>query len=408
MAQFGWSFLSRAALREAESRMLDGHAGVRDEIGFLLVHQRYADRFFPGTSVLHTRLRYALFVPWLYNELREQVASGLAAGKVRAAVDRAELRLTGRLLRSDPDGKGVIGGGVHRQQRNSSQPPSFVYWTALTEWGLLRRRGDLRAYSRAQVERLLPASGRGTALRDDDGAPLASLDWPFDCELPPPPDWRGDGPLDFQLRPEEARYLAERLRATRSAAHGGRSLLSRLVGEKLAGIEHCWELDGHRAAQAEREPLRRAGQAAALAAIGRGLYAAQAETLRERDGLQTDDVHRPVLPDLLEQWRAQALALDRAALEADLGPLPREVGAVIAETLRWLRGPAKDPLQADLLAAYRCAEIKRKTGRARLSDTLDGKARRQEWDYHRHSRGDALHYRWGNVVRLLADLEQAA
>jgi hypothetical protein len=55
---FGWSFMSRDAIGRAEAQ-LDGHSeGVRDEIGFLLIHQRYADRFFSGTSVLHTRLRY--------------------------------------------------------------------------------------------------------------------------------------------------------------------------------------------------------------------------------------------------------------------------------------------------------------------------------------------------------------
>ena len=63
---YGWTFLSRDALRRAERQLSGTGEGVRDEIGFLIVHQRYADYFFPRTSVLHTRLRYALFVPWIY------------------------------------------------------------------------------------------------------------------------------------------------------------------------------------------------------------------------------------------------------------------------------------------------------------------------------------------------------
>ena len=55
-------------MRDARKFMAADQQGVRDEIGFLTVHQRYADRFFPGTSVLHTRLRYVLFVPWLYRD----------------------------------------------------------------------------------------------------------------------------------------------------------------------------------------------------------------------------------------------------------------------------------------------------------------------------------------------------
>ena len=54
----GWTLLSREALKRAETQLRDDLQGVRDEVGFLALHQAYADRFFPGTSVLHTRLRY--------------------------------------------------------------------------------------------------------------------------------------------------------------------------------------------------------------------------------------------------------------------------------------------------------------------------------------------------------------
>ena len=58
----GWTMLSREEMRQAE-RLTSGEQDTRDEIGFLLIHQGFADRFFPGTSVLHTRVRYALLVP---------------------------------------------------------------------------------------------------------------------------------------------------------------------------------------------------------------------------------------------------------------------------------------------------------------------------------------------------------
>lgn len=72
-AQFriGWIHFSREALRRAETRLREEQEGVLDEIGFLLLHQAYADRFFPGTSVLQTRLRYIFFVPWLYLDLMQ-------------------------------------------------------------------------------------------------------------------------------------------------------------------------------------------------------------------------------------------------------------------------------------------------------------------------------------------------
>ena len=62
----GWTMLSREEMRQVERSLANSDQDTRDEIGFLLIHRGFADRFFPGTSVLHTRVRYALFVPWLY------------------------------------------------------------------------------------------------------------------------------------------------------------------------------------------------------------------------------------------------------------------------------------------------------------------------------------------------------
>ena len=39
--------LSREEMRQAE-RLASGEQDTRDEIGFLLIHQGFADRFFPG------------------------------------------------------------------------------------------------------------------------------------------------------------------------------------------------------------------------------------------------------------------------------------------------------------------------------------------------------------------------
>src|SRR3954467_3722757 len=102
MSNYGWTYLSRDALRRAERQLNGAGEGVRDEIGFLIIHQRYADYFFPGTSVLHTRLRYALFVPWIYQTLYEEAASGRAFDRVQ----KEEVRLAGRLKRGQ--GHGVI------------------------------------------------------------------------------------------------------------------------------------------------------------------------------------------------------------------------------------------------------------------------------------------------------------
>ena len=103
MASFGMTYLSPDAMRDARKFMNADQKGVRDEIGFLIVHQRYADRFFPGTSVLHTRLRYVLFVPWLY---RDEFLRPAKAERTQDSMKRREYHLTGRLM-NEPSG--VIG-----------------------------------------------------------------------------------------------------------------------------------------------------------------------------------------------------------------------------------------------------------------------------------------------------------
>jgi Family of unknown function (DUF6361) len=59
----GWTMLSREDVRQAELALENEELETRDEIGFLLVQQGFADRFFPGTSVQHRRLRYGLKMP---------------------------------------------------------------------------------------------------------------------------------------------------------------------------------------------------------------------------------------------------------------------------------------------------------------------------------------------------------
>src|SRR3546814_2584275 len=75
----------------AKAQMDEESTGVRDEIGFLTIHQGYADLFFPGTSVLHTRARYLLFVPWLFEDLAP--ATGPVAQR---ALQEKERVLAGR------------------------------------------------------------------------------------------------------------------------------------------------------------------------------------------------------------------------------------------------------------------------------------------------------------------------
>lgn len=392
MAGFGWTYLSREALRRAEAHLSGAAEDVRDEVGFLLVHQRYADRFFPGTSVLHTRLRYALFVPWIYQGLWFSPPKG----DFGRALAELETSLVGRLKAANEDG--VIGGRLY--PKHAAQPPSTVYWTALGTWGVLRSV-DARCGppSRAQVHQMIRRGLRPS--RDDDGRPLQDADFPFTGLPPLPHDWKGDGPLSFSLPPKEREFLRDRLVAVRSQAHPQRSsLLARLAERPIALPDEAWDEPVLHLAGEDRDALRRAGQAAALGAVGRALYAALLESRVQRNDSKVS--HAARLREVVDASGPRARLLDLAAMAEDIGLLPSVVQRVLSETCAWLRDDGRDP--EPLFDAYRTAEEARKGTRARLPNTLDGARRRSEWDPDSHPAPTELHYRWGRVSGLLQDL----
>ncbi|WP_280860411.1 DUF6361 family protein [Pararhodobacter sp. SW119] len=388
----GWTFLSREALSRAKAQMDEESMGVRDEIGFLTIHQRYADRFFPGTSVLHTRARYILFVPWLFEDL-----AGLTGPAAMRAMRERERELAGRL--KDAGESQVIGGRVFPQP--SSQPPSTVYWNALAVWGILRRRLDGRTISRAHAHRLLKSAG--TAM-DDDGQPLVSFDPPF-VPLPKRPEnWRS-GHISLQLTTEEATFLRERLGQLRSNGGHEASLLARLVRTETVAPDGMWATETREIAGPDKSALARAHQAAHLAGVGRAVYDALLERIVETDDKrETSTRHRDHLAAVVEDHGSLAEKLDVGALEADIGALPTKLRAVLTTTKDWVASKSQNP--APLFDVYAAAEA-RKGPRARLAVTPHGRARRLEWSSDEHGLAGPLHYRWEQVSMLLNDLAGA-
>lgn len=400
MSSFGFTFLSRKALGQAEQAMLGGTAGVRDEVGFLIIHQRYADHFFPGTSVLHTRLRYALLIPWIFQTLREKRPPPRDFSQ--AYVDM-EHEITGRLQFNDGAGEkdGVIGGEVY--PRAISQPPAYVYWTALAKWGLIGTRPDGRPWSRADIARLLSASGN-RSLHDDDGRPFEAIPWPIVGLPDPPSNWNGNDKMSLTMPKTERQFLLHKLKAVRSPTDPTRSsLLARLVGRGIDDAKYCWDKSIIELAGNEAPMLLRAGQAAALSAIGRAVYAAQVETIKcVRDKRAPTVIHRDHLPETIASWGKKAASLNMDAFLADVGNLPPPVKTVLVETYEWVKKGGQDPMQ--LLEPYARAERSRKQDRTRLSDNQFGVDRRLEWQAAKHGKAEPLHYRWNNVKRLLRDL----
>ena len=191
-----------ASDRNRMRRVLDlfNEQGTVDEMGLGTLRDAMGDALFPGTSTLLTRLRYVLFIPWIYQRLE---ARRVAASSVSAQLREAEVNLIWRLKASE-DAEGVIGA---RSGASLSRRASSVYWGTLVHWGIFQHRQS-QGWYHDHFDRLA-CGGEIEASTDDPGvSQLRRPNW--HRRLPEPPD---DFPwaASFLLSRREAEFLQGRL-----------------------------------------------------------------------------------------------------------------------------------------------------------------------------------------------------
>ena len=173
--------------------------GTVDEMGLGSLRDILSDALFPGTSYIQTRLRYVLFIPWMYRRLESRKVG--PADLVRQA-QKAETDLIGAL--ADSEDKGVIG---VRARGSLARLPSSVYWSALVRWKIFQHRQS-QGWYHTNFARL--ADGHDAAGRPDDPGVV----WPrqpnWHPRLPDPP---ASFPQEasFALTRDEADFLQGRL-----------------------------------------------------------------------------------------------------------------------------------------------------------------------------------------------------
>lgn len=183
----------------------------RDELGIGQIRDVFSDRLFPGVSVIQTRARYFLFVPWIF-QLGE--ARGYSGPRLAAWAERQE-RTFIESLRQELVATGQPQGGLIGRVAGASIKilPSTIYWSGLHRWGILTDwmspdELGLRKPDREGVEEL---------------AERQIGDW--HPTIPSPPEEFPERPTGgFRLTSDEARWLRERLMI---GTHG--SLLADLI-----------------------------------------------------------------------------------------------------------------------------------------------------------------------------------
>jgi hypothetical protein len=178
---------------------------TQDELGGRRVVVALSDALFPGSSVLLSRARYVLFVPWFAKVASSKKdPSGwfewLERSMIKAFLDDETVASRDRL-------DGLIGRMAGPQVK---QLPSSAYWTALGAWGILLVPGTVAVTLRRTRHAALHRT-------DDDADELAGR---------VPAVWHhgvGDAPPGFPMQTiaggfaltgEEAEWLRERWLAT--------------------------------------------------------------------------------------------------------------------------------------------------------------------------------------------------
>ena len=94
MSSLAWIDFDEAERQRAQRIMaLFQERETRDELGLGGIRDSIADHLFPGTSTIQTRLRYMLFIPWLFRRLegrdddeRQLADRGRSAGNCALAI----------------------------------------------------------------------------------------------------------------------------------------------------------------------------------------------------------------------------------------------------------------------------------------------------------------------------------
>ncbi len=123
-----------ASDRDKMRRVLDlfKEQGTLDEMGLGSLRDALSDALFPGTSSIQTRLRYVLFVPWLYRRLEGRRVIAQLRQTAPAAAPR---RVSGQFM--------AAAAGLLRQMAPAAVArDESAYWSLVLRYC---RQGNLQA-----------------------------------------------------------------------------------------------------------------------------------------------------------------------------------------------------------------------------------------------------------------------
>lgn len=371
-----------------------------DDLGIGTVRDAISNALFPGTSIIQTRARYFLFIPWLFRHAEQRHPQRLVAKAMDSERSLIEA------LHAGGDLDGLIG---REARKNLRTLPSAIFWGGLIGYGIfLAPSLSIRQYGRHVA--------RGQALLDaeDELADRTPSFW--QREIPdPPPDFFRFQMATFALRREEAEWLCERIISSDRPGQDT-SLLTAFIldlrrGAPAPAVDAAW--DATLPADTQRSIGRLVHHAERLSCAVHGaalLYNLMLAEERSSALESTDGTSAETYRFWLDEWAA-------VATQVRLSDWAEHPGAfwdsVLTNVVRvppatrlfldgWMAILAGSPRtlakSTEARELIRAREIQHKRGQARLAN----KKRLTEWKGYAGT--SPLVFRWPQVQRMLRDV----
>jgi hypothetical protein len=224
----GWLDYNDDAARKMNEtlRALD-EPSTLDSLGLGSIRDAFSDLIAPGTSTIHTRLRYFLFITWICQRIEK---SDTTATQFASRLRNDEAILI-ECLRNGGEKAGVQG---YASGKNLKRMPSSAYWGGLRIWGIRKRDWSIADYGR-NITRLR-ASKKADGADETISNSLTTI-W---NDMPQAPVDFLSGNIDFKLTSEEAQFIIQRIRESNP-----KSLLAFLCSNPglAKGTKFPWEID---------------------------------------------------------------------------------------------------------------------------------------------------------------------
>lgn len=370
--------------------------GTVDDLGIGSIRDAFADHFFPGTSTLHTRPRYLLFIPWIYQRLESERLTSEQAAR-RAHTLQANNLVAA--LKAGGEASDVIG----IEARESLQrPPAEVYWGALGKYQIRVFNGSRARYHASFDAR---RSGLGAAVLDEAGELQEPGRQSWSTAIPQEPEGLYEA-ATFDLSHDEASFLRDRILAIAPD-----SLMAALIQRpprKRASVP--WDLAVVDRVNARHRTELRLAERFSILMLGANLtYNLMLAELAVSSGLRDDELVEKYRKDyaawvdgeirpLLRELRAW----DRGYLWEFLGRIAPRTGPARDFAEAWMQTAIADPWTAkdepDMRLRIREREHVNKGSLARLEN------RRALERWGGESGLGRLTYRWPNAHVVIQDI----